>query len=161
MKIITFNLRNALADDGQNSWRYRRDFVVEYLLASDADIICMQEVVPAVKSDLSNTLAGVYEVVGEGRMAEKRDDDEINLVAYKKNEFTLLQKEHFWLSETPEIPGSRFLTQLYWPRTCTHLSLKNKFGVYEIYATHLDNADIMAREHGLELITNFFHIFNR
>lgn len=152
MKIITFNLRNALADDGQNSWRYRRDFVVEYLLASDADIICMQEVVPAVKSDLSNALAGVYEVAGEGRMAEKRDDDEINLVAYKKNEFTLLQKEHFWLSETPEIPGSRFSTQLYWPRTCTHLSLKNKYGVYEIYATHLDNADIMAREHGLELI---------
>lgn len=152
MKIMTFNLRNAIADDGSNSWRYRRDFAVEYLLASNADIICMQEVVPTVKADLADALGSVYDTVGEGRMAEKRDDDEINLVAYKKSEFALLRKEHFWLSETPQAPGSRYPTQLYWPRTCTHVRLKNKNGVYEVYATHLDNADPVARERGLELI---------
>lgn len=152
MKIMTFNLRNAIADDGHNSWRFRRDFAVDYMLASNADIICMQEVVPAVKDDLAVALSNVYGIIGEGRMAEKRDDDEINLVAYKKSEFTLSGKEHFWLSETPQVPGSRYPTQLYWPRTCTHVSLKNKNGVYEVYATHLDNADPIARERGLGLI---------
>lgn len=152
MKIMTFNLRNAIADDGHNSWRFRRTFAIDYMLSSDADVICMQEVVPAVKQELAAALESVYTVVGEGRLAEKRDDDEINLIAYKKTEFTLLNKEHFWLSETPEIAGSKYPTQLYWPRTCTHVCLKNKNAVYEVYATHLDNADPVARERGLELI---------
>lgn len=153
MKVMTFNLRNAIADDGANSWRFRRDFAVEYMLGSDADIICMQEVVPAVKADLAAALGSVYATVGKGRLAEKRDDDEINLVAYRKSAFTQSYAEHFWLSPTPDVAGSRYPTQIHWPRTCTHVDLQAQDGtVYRVYATHLDNADPIARERGLKLI---------
>lgn len=152
MKIITFNIRNALADDGANGWQFRKDFVYEYLLLSDADVICLQEVVPSVKAELSTVLAKVYECVGEGRLAETKDYDEINLIAYKKSVFRLLKKEHFWLSETPDVPGSRYPTQEHWPRTCTKVILQSRYGLYSIFATHLDNADAVARERGLNLI---------
>ena len=152
MKLITFNIRNALAQDGANSWQFRKGFVYEYLLKSDADVICLQEVVPAVKQELSNVLAGVYECVGEGRLVESKEYDEINLVAYQRESFELLEKEHFWLSETPDVAGSRYETQIHWPRTCTHVTLKDRNGVYDIFATHLDNEDESAREKGLKLI---------
>lgn len=152
MKIMTFNIRNALADDGANSWRFRRKFVYDYLLTSDADVICMQEVIPAVKAELSSLLAKSYECVGEGRLAESQEYDEINLIAYKKSVFKLLKKEHFWLSETPLVAGSKYPAQEHWPRTCTYLILQSKYGIYNIFATHLDNVDGSAREKGLNLI---------
>lgn len=152
MKIITFNIRNALADDGANGWRYRRGFVYEYLLGSGADVICLQEVVPAVKAELSSALAEVYECVGEGRLAEPKEYDEINLIAYKKSAFRLIEKERFWLSDTPGIAGSKYPTQEHWPRTCTHVALQSENGVYNVFATHLDNVDEVAREKGLNLI---------
>lgn len=149
MKIMTFNLRYALADDGPNSWRFRNEFATRYMLDSGADVLCMQEVVPAVKEELTRSLGKAYALVGEGRLAEPRADDEINLVAYRKDSVELMAHEHFWLSETPDVPGSRYPTQIHWPRTCTHVRLKMKSGVYELYATHLDNADPVARERGL------------
>ena len=152
MKVITFNIRNALAEDGSNSWRYRKDFVYEYLLMSDADIICLQEVVPAVKAELASALANVYECVGEGRLAETKEYDEINLIAYKKAALKLIKKEHFWLSDTPEVAGSKYSTQEHWPRTCTHVRLQSRYGLLNVFATHLDNVDEIARERGLNLI---------
>lgn len=152
MKIITFNIRNALAEDGANSWRNRKDLVYRYLSDSDADVICLQEVVPAVKTELSSVLADTYECVGEGRLAETKDYDEINLIAYKKSAFKLIKREHFWLSDTPTVPGSRYPTQEHWPRTCTHVVLQSRYGIYNVFATHLDNVDVVAREKGLKLI---------
>ena len=152
MKLITFNIRTALAADGANSWQFRRDFVYEYLLRSNADIICLQEVVPAVKKELATLLENAYGCVGEGRLAESKEYDEINLVLYKKSVFELLSHGHFWLSDTPDVAGSRYETQIHWPRTCTHVTLKAENGVYNIFATHLDNEDESAREKGLNLI---------
>ena len=152
MKLITFNIRNALAQDGANGWEFRKDYVYEYLLKSDADVICLQEIVPPVREELAKVLKSVYECVGEGRLAETKEYDEINLVVYKKSAFELLEKQHFWLSDTPDVAGSRYQTQIHWPRTCTHVTLKDKNGVYNIFATHLDNEDKFAREKGLKLI---------
>lgn len=91
MKIITFNIRYALAEDGANGWQFRKDFVYDYLLFSNADVICLQEVIPSVKAELSTVLANVYECVGEGRLAETKDYDEINLIAYKRSAFKLIK----------------------------------------------------------------------
>lgn len=141
-----------MADDGANGWEYRKDFVYGYLLDSDADVICLQEVVPAVKVELSAFLAKKYDCVGEGRLAQPREYDEINLIAYKKEVFKLISKEHFWLSDTPDVAGSRYPTQEHWPRTCTHVLLQSEYGLYNVFATHLDNVDGVAREKGLNLI---------
>ena len=152
MKLMTFNIRNALAEDGQNAWVFRKEFVYDYLLNSGADVICLQEVVPAVKAGLQKVLGTIYECVGEGRLIESREYDEINLVLYNKAAYELTAKEHFWLSDTPEVAGSKYPTQLHWPRTCTHVALKGQNDTYDIFATHLDNADAAAREKGLKLI---------
>lgn len=153
MKLMTFNIRNAIADDGKNSWQYRKELVTNYLRNSNADIIALQEVVPSVKEQLINDASDIYSFIGEGRLETSRADDEINLVLYKTDKFRLIDKEHFWLSDTPEIAGSKYPTQKYWPRTCTLVHLQttdNK--IYTVAATHLDNEDAEAREKGLNLI---------
>ena len=95
MKVMTFNIRNAIADDGENSWKYRKNAVFDYLSKSNAEIICMQEVVPEVKKEMQAFLSDKYSFVGKGRLAEPREDDEINLVAYNKNKFDLKNSSHF------------------------------------------------------------------
>lgn len=152
MKVMTFNIRNAIADDGENSWKYRKDAVFDYLSKSNAEIICMQEVVPEVKKEMQAFLSDKYSFVGKGRLAEPREDDEINLVAYKKNKLDLKNSSHFWLSDTPQVAGSRYPTQKFWPRTCTAADFCGAAGAFSLFATHLDNADPAAREKGLALI---------
>ena len=152
MKVMTFNIRNAIADDGENSWKYRKNAVFDYLSKSNAEIICMQEVVPEVKKEMQAYLSDKYSFIGKGRLAEPREDDEINLVAYNKNKFDLKNSSHFWLSDTPQIPGSRYPTQKFWPRTCTAADFCGADGAFSLFATHLDNADPVAREKGFALI---------
>ena len=152
MKVMTFNIRNAIADDGENSWKYRKNAVFDYLSKSNAEIICMQEVVPEVKKEMQAFLSDKYSFVGKGRLAEPREDDEINLVAYNKNKFDLKNSSHFWLSDTPQIPGSRYPTQKFWPRTCTAADFCGADGAFSLFATHLDNADPVAGEKGIALI---------
>jgi len=149
---MTFNLRNANADDGVNSWRFRKDFLFRYLRESDADVICMQEVIPAVEEQMRQELSELYEFIGKGRLKEKNADDEINLIAFRRGKFSLLDSKHFWLSETPEVAGSKYPTQKFWPRTCTYIKLQCGAKEFAVFATHLDNADPIARERGFKLI---------
>ena len=65
MKVMTFNIRNAIADDGENSWKYRKNAVFDYLSKSNAEIICMQEVVPEVKKEMQASLADKYSFIGK------------------------------------------------------------------------------------------------
>ena len=71
---------------------------------------------------------------------------------YLKEKYDLLDWGHFWLSDTPQIPGSRYPTQKFWPRTCTAADFCGADGAFSLFATHLDNADPVAREKGFALI---------
>jgi endonuclease/exonuclease/phosphatase family metal-dependent hydrolase len=44
IKVMSFNIRNGLAKDGDNAWPLRQDFVVETIRTFDPDLLGMQEV---------------------------------------------------------------------------------------------------------------------
>ena len=46
VRLLTFNIRYGLADDGDNSWPHRRDLVFGVLRNSSADFIGLQEALP-------------------------------------------------------------------------------------------------------------------
>lgn len=42
-RVMTFNIRNGLADDGSNSWEFLRSLTAQVLRDSEADVIDLQE----------------------------------------------------------------------------------------------------------------------
>ena len=70
--------------------------------------------------------------------------------------------ECFWLSPTPEIPGSRYAEQGRSLRICNVLTLysvedKKSFRVYNV---HLDHVSAVARSKGIQLVVDYAEKLN-
>ena len=105
IKVMTFNLRVAVACDGINHFDRRLPRIVEFLDTESPDLIGFQEVNLYMKECLHEQLPD-YVLIGCGR--ERDFGGESALIAYKKDRFELIRFENFWLSATPRVPGSRY-----------------------------------------------------
>lgn len=151
MQIVTFNIRCDYGQDGANNFDNRKVLIEKKIKEEQPDIICFQEVLPHVAQWLKESLTDYY-VLGCGR--DKDLQNEQTSIAYRKELFHLVKMEVFWLSDTPDIPGSRYTNQSECPRTCTVLYLYDikKARVIRVYNTHLDHIGSEARSQGLKLI---------
>lgn len=143
-KIMTCNLRTDCASDGKNSFMNRRPYIAEKLAEYSPDVIGFQEIRPHMYSWLIENL-GDYSVVGGGRGADR--GDEAVCIAFKKSKFFLCDLETFWLSATPDLPGSRYSgDQSSCPRICTWVTLKPVDGQpFRVYNVHTDHVGKFAR----------------
>lgn len=147
-KIVTFNIRCDFNQDKENNFSFRKSIIQKKIDKEQPGIICFQEVLPHVAVWLKDVLEEYY-IVGCGR--SKQLDDEQMTIAFKKDNWNLISMETFWLSSTPEIPGSRYENQSDCPRTCTEVvleDLKNK-KVLRLCNIHLDYLSVEARKAGL------------
>ena len=151
MKIVTFNIRLDCGMDGDNIFSFRRDFILRKLRRENPDVVCFQEVLPHVAAWLKESLPE-YDIAGCPRGALL--DDEQTCVAYRRNRFNLLRMEAFWLSPTPDVPGSRYEAQSPCPRICTEIILQDlsQGNVFRLLNTHLDHEGQPARILAVEQI---------
>ena len=164
MKVVSFNIRNVWAGDGINSFMHRIGLIYQKINAENPDVIGFQEIMP-VHYDILVKLFPDYEFFGSGR---KKDLSSEGLyTAYKKDSFTAVKQEIFWLSDTPSVPESRFTHQSTCPRICvvTKLYHKASGNFITFYNAHLDHITIKdipqeenARAKGLDCILN--HVKN-
>lgn len=141
--VMSFNLRYGAADDGENSWPHRRDMVVEAVRAYMPDLLGTQETLDFQAEHLAEGLPE-YAWIGRGREAD--GGGEMTAVFYHKERFELMDSGHFWLSETPDEPGSMsWDTSL--TRMTTWLSLHHHASGKEILwlNTHFDHRGEQAR----------------
>ena len=75
-----------------------------------------QEVLPHVAKWLKENLNEYY-VIGCGRGANLRDEQ--MSIAYRRDRINLISMKTWWLSQTPDVPGSRYEEQSSCPRTAT------------------------------------------
>jgi endonuclease/exonuclease/phosphatase family metal-dependent hydrolase len=105
VRVMSYNIRYGTARDGENHWDKRKEFLVETIKAFDPDLLGTQETLEFQRDYLARELAG-YEVLGVGR-----DDGgakgEMTALYFKSDRFEKLDGGHFWLSETPDQPGSK------------------------------------------------------
>ena len=148
MKFVTFNLRCDHGQDGENCFVYRQPLILRVIAEEKPDVICFQEVMPHMAAWLKANLSDYY-AVGCGRGV--RFDSEQMTVAFRKNGYQLLEMHTFWLSETPDVPGSRYPDQSSCPRICTDAVLMEEGTgqVFRVLNTHLDHVGREARERGL------------
>ena len=92
-------------------------------------------------------------------MRQRKDyNGESALIAYRKDKFELLKFENFWLSATPDMPGSRYgFDQSSCPRITSAALLKLRSGgsPFWFVNTHLDHEGKMARLFGAMQILQF------
>lgn len=151
LNIMTFNIRYDNPDDSLNNWQYRKERVANSILFYDVDILGTQEVLHNQMEDLKQSLPN-YESVGVGR-EDGKEKGEYSALFYKKDRFSILDSGYFWLSETPEVAGSKG-----WDGACERIAswakLKDKKSGKEILTlnTHLDHVGVVARREGVNLI---------
>jgi endonuclease/exonuclease/phosphatase family metal-dependent hydrolase len=105
LRVMTFNIRYASAADGENAWDKRKELLLATIRAFDPDLLGTQEVLAEQADFLAEHLAG-YTLVGVGRDDGKRRG-EFSAILLRIKRFELLASGTFWLSETPEVAGSK------------------------------------------------------
>jgi len=147
--VMSFNIRNS-CDRGTESWEARIGNFIRLVRNASPDLIGFQEVLHGQYIDLIKNFPE-YNYAGVGR------DDGVNAgeyaaIFYKKERFSLIESNNFWLSETPGKPS--FGWDAVCIRICTYVKLlDNKTQKQFIfYNTHLDHVGKTAMLEGAKLI---------
>ena len=104
LRVITFNLKRDLPFFRSHRWAQRREIAAELCRRSKADLIGVQELLPAMRDDLLSLLKE-YSAFGFGRT--KRLNNEQSAIILRNNDTDIRFDKTFWLSKHPEKRGSR------------------------------------------------------
>ncbi len=122
LRVMSANVRVDTLVDLHNNWSFRKDLVVRTIRHFDPDILGTQECLINQTRYLKSNLPE-YEYVGVGR-GDGDDSGEMCGVYFKRRRFVELDHGHFWLSETPDKPGSR--SWGLFPRMVTWVKLRTR-----------------------------------
>lgn len=156
LKCMTFNLRVTVRADGINSFPNRKTRILECIAKEQPDIIGFQEAGNDAREFLREALGDTYVVLGCGRKADYRGES--CPIAYRRDRAELVNFSTRFLSDTPQIPGSRYENsdQSPCPRLFVHAELSWE-GIGEtihFINTHLDHEGAEARRLGMQQILN-------
>lgn len=122
VRVMSYNIRYGTAPDGENHWDRRKEFLLETIQAFRPDLLGTQETLAFQRDYLAEKLPD-YGVFGVGR-EDGKERGEIMAVYWRKDRFEVLASGHFWLSTTPEVPGSKSWDSSL-PRMVTWLKLRD------------------------------------
>ena len=148
-----FNIRNDNAKDAAagNGWATRCPVVCDILKVESFDIFGTQEV---LHNQLEDMLAALpdYDYVGVGRN-DGKTGGEYAAIFYKSDRIKCLSSGNFWLSETPEVIGSKGWDAKY-PRICTWGQFKDKRTgkKFWMFNLHMDHRGVEARKQSALLV---------
>lgn len=152
LRVASYNVRYQTGDVGTaNEWDERKADLADFIRKLDLDVFGLQEVCPGQADYLTNCLPQ-YAMVGVHREDGKREG-EASPVFYRKVRFGAVRSGTFWLSETPDVPGSKS-----WETVCTRvcswvlLKDRNTGKTFCFANTHTDHVSELARKEGMLLI---------
>lgn len=151
VKFLSFNIRYGTANDGPNAWPLRREMVFQVIRDQGADFIGLQEALRFQIDQIRQALPE-YEEHGVGR-DDGRTAGEYSSILYRKDRWTLLEGKTQWLSDTPDLPGSRTWGNLI-PRIVTWGRFRSVSSDVTIHVinSHFDHISQPAREKSSDFI---------
>jgi endonuclease/exonuclease/phosphatase family metal-dependent hydrolase len=154
LRVISYNIRNGNAPDGDNAWPRRSARVVSLLTLYQPDLIGLQEVLPAQLDDLMTQLPD-FNWLGVGRDDGQRAGEH-TLIGYRRARLCLVQSNSFWLSPTPDVVGSVGWDATY-PRIATWARLFDQTSgqTFLHLNTHFDHRGSLARLESARLLRRF------
>ena len=155
IRVMSFNIRNGTANDGENHWNLRKEFVVDVIRDYAPDVLGLQEAV-RLQLDAFNRQLPEYGEVGIVSDAT-RHTGQYSAILYLKERFEARESGTFWLSDTPDIPskswGNHHLRICTWVRFVEKQSAQS----FYVYNTHMDDGSQPSREKGVQLMMKHIH----
>lgn len=170
VRVLSFNIRMSHADDGENSWPLRREFLMDVVRGIEEgdvsrkthlyDFIGMQEAVldPREERNQVGYVGKAMPEYGTIYLSREKTPDrgETMLLLYLKERWELDPEDTgtFWLSDTPEVPGVITWKDAGCPRIVTYglfhelVDGKRSGKKVYVYNTHLDHMSETARQKG-------------
>ncbi|TDZ16390.1 hypothetical protein Cob_v010571 [Colletotrichum orbiculare MAFF 240422] len=160
VRLMTYNVRWATPspESNEEKWSVRRPHMAAQINAITAgrpeSLMCMQEVVEQQLLDLSTDLGSKWAHVGVGR-----DDGvaagEFSPIFYRPDAWRLVDNRTYWLSETPDVPGSKgwdaAMARLVTVGNFTHVETGFPF---VFMCTHFDDQGSLAQRKSAEFLVN-------
>ena len=153
VRAMSFNIRLGVAKDGDNHWEKRKETVVQAIKKFEPDFVGTQETYEFQAKYIGTNLPQ-YSYAGRSRQRDGKGEQ--CGIFYLTERFDKLVEGHFWLSETPDNPGSKSWDSSL-PRMATWLKLwdrTNKVSFYVIN-THFDHRGQTARKESAAQIRKF------
>lgn len=152
LKVISYNIRNSRAHDGDNDWDKRKPATDAMIAEQQPDIFGLQEAYQNQVEYLKETCPD-YDCVGVPR-DDGKEKGEIMSIFWNTKTQKMIKWGNFWLSETPEEPSYGWDAAC--RRTATWALLKDKRSNKKYYYvnTHLDHRGAVAQANGLKLIVD-------
>ncbi len=149
--VLAYNIRMYTESDGKNAWPHRAETVASVIKAHD--VAGLQEVLKSQLDDLQRLLPD-YDFVGAGRDDGKAKGEYVP-VFFRKDRFEKKDSGHFWLSKSPDVPGSKDWDAAI-TRMATWVVLKDKkSGKEHLHInTHFDHVGKKARQESARIITD-------
>lgn len=117
LKFMNFNIRTSLADDGPNNWKFRRDLVIETILLDDPDLMGIEEPTDEQWAFLTERLSGTWTGIAHSRKDTVGKEPHLQGLFFKHGRIKRAADGVFWLSDTPNVPGSISFPQDWGART--------------------------------------------
>ena len=135
LRVMSFNVRVPVAADGPNRWEARRDLMVDTIREQHPDVLGTQEL-HQEQGDYIVSKLPQYTWFGIDRRGGH--SDEHMGVFYRRDRLALKDSGNFWLSDTPDVPGSITWGHPY-PRMVTWALFEDKatHRSFYYYNTHL------------------------
>lgn len=151
-KVMTYNIRNSYAKDGENCWKNRRQATVKMIKEVRPDVVGMQELCPEQEEFLDSALTE-YSHIGIGR-DDGKHEGEIMAIFYDTSRIELICWGTFWLSKTSDKPSKGWDAAC--KRTCTWSQMYDKKSgeKFLFFNTHLDHVGKKARKMEVRLIAD-------
>ena len=153
INVGQFNIRYENRKDKEqgDGWDSRAQHLYDLVNYEGWDIFGVQEALYGQVNDLAANLDG-YDYIGVGRQ-DGSTKGEFVPIFYRKSRIKCLDQGCFWLSETPEVIGSKGWDAKY-PRICTWGQFKDlksgkKFWMFNL---HLDHRGVEARRQSCHLV---------
>ena len=146
IKVLSFNLRYITREDrGPRTWENRRDHAADIIFRENADFTGVQEAFRPMLDDIKTRVPGLGEI-GVGR-EDGKQRGEYSAILYREALWQVEDSGTFWLSDTPEIPGSTS-----WGNRVTRICTWGRFRhrasglIIHVFNAHLDHESQPARE---------------
>ena len=151
LNVMTFNLRYNNTGDSLNAWTYRKDNAASQILFYNVHLLGVQEALNDQMMDLLQRLPK-YKTFGGGR-DDGKTKGEYSAIFYDSIRLEKLDGAMFWLSQTPDVPGSKG-----WDAAITRMVTWCKFKdkqtqkIFFAFNTHFDHIGKIARAESAKMI---------
>lgn len=157
LHVMSYNLRFA-ADREPHSWPARRPVLAELLRREAPTVLGTQEGLYGQLKDVEADLPEHYDWIGVGRDGGSRG--EFMAVFYDTRRLVPLEFDHFWLSDTPDVVGSknwgnRIVRMVTWVRFRDARTGKELV----VVNTHFDDKSELARQRAADMVRDRIESF--